>query len=243
MCSVTWWRGDAGAYGVCFNRDEQRARPPSLPVALNDTAGDVSFLAPRDSAAGGTWLIANAHGLVAGVLNHYVAAGLLPPGWRSRGELPLMFAECADCASAATVAGAIAWAAYAPCIIVVWDATGECGWVWDGVKLASLETLPLPLTTSSHRTRDVCAWRAARFQELLNAAGERKPTAALCHAFQHDASHGDGAFNVRMRRPDARTESLCRIEVTPRDVRFVHQREQPDALAALDIHEAHLART
>ncbi len=239
MCSVTWWR-DPGGYGVCFNRDERRSRPQSLPVAIGHTDGGEPYLAPRDPLRGGSWLAVNAHGLIAGVLNHYAAGPA--PGRRSRGELPPHLAACRDRHAVAVEAAHLDWSDFAPCLLVAWDADGEACWTWDGATLAGPGAPPLPLTTSSHRSSEVCAWRAARLRGLLAERRLAAPDAALCEAFHADAIHPDGAFNVRMRRADARTESLCRVEVTAREVRHLHQRERAETLAALDLHEARIPR-
>ncbi len=55
---------------VAANRDEHLDRPSSPPRLW---AGDPAFLAPRDEAAGGTWLGLNQLGLFVGVTNRFGA--------------------------------------------------------------------------------------------------------------------------------------------------------------------------
>lgn len=77
---------------VMFNRDEQRSRSPGLPPTRREIEG-VPVVMPIDADGGGTWIAANAHGLVLTILNLNLAregeapAGTEVPsgGWRSRG--------------------------------------------------------------------------------------------------------------------------------------------------------------
>ena len=242
MCTVTWWRDEpAGAFSVWFNRDERRARRASEPVRLQTADDGTRFLAPRDPAAGGTWLLANAHGLVVGVLNHYapvVEVGQTATTVYSRGQLPLRFASCRSVAEVDKFAQAMAPDQFAPFIVVACDAARTATWVWDGARLLTDFAPQRPLTTSSYRSAEVCAWRRARFSAVATP-----PSVEALAAYHDDVAHADPAFNVRMRRPDARTESVCRVSVTREEIRFLHRRESPDAIAALDSHEAVLART
>jgi hypothetical protein len=242
MCTVTWWRDASGdSFGVWFNRDERRTRPASEPVRREQTDSGTSYLAPRDPAAGGTWLLANAHGLVIGVLNHYAAIVDTPrPSTTvySRGRLPLRFASCRTVADVDRLAQSMAPDQFAPFIMVAWDRTRTATWLWDSARLLVDIAPQPPLTTSSHRSAEITAWRRARFSAVVSTVD---PVALA--AYHDDVAHPDPAFNVRMRRPDARTESVCRVIVTPTEVRFLHRREAPDALASADTYEATLART
>jgi len=239
MCTVAWWRGEDGAYSVFFNRDESRARPASEAVAEQATAAGMRFLAPRDPLAGGSWLMANAAGIAVGVLNHYSAA-VRPPAHpvRSRGELPLIFGDCRDGSDVAAKIPELGPTSYAPFLLLAWDPESVAGWSWDGDVFAAMDPVVAPVTTSSYRTDEVGAWRRHRYAELV-----RTGTAEELTAFQDDVGHPDPAFNVRMRRPDARTESVCRIDVTRNRVVFQHCREDPEALRARDEYTAITSRT
>ena len=72
MSTVTWRRIPSG-YQVFFNRDELRAREAALPPAPAELNG-VRYLAPRESADGGTWLAVNERGLTLGLLDNSEAA-------------------------------------------------------------------------------------------------------------------------------------------------------------------------
>ena len=99
MCTVTWAPVDGG-YELFMNRDELHTRGPALPPARKTHDG-VTYIAPTDSDAGGTWIAANEHGVVACLLNNFpsmlrMASGAdrrvdttrLPRGAESRGLIP-----------------------------------------------------------------------------------------------------------------------------------------------------------
>lgn len=237
MCTVSWRYGEEGAYSVFFNRDELRTRAASELVAPSQTGAGTPFVAPRDPVAGGTWLAANAHGVVVGVLNNYGGMTRPAPGKRSRGELPLAFADCCDQAAIRQQHQRLRPEDYAPFLLLAWDPSGVLAWKWDGVSLVRLETVAPPIATSSFATEEVCAWRRERFAQVA-AAGTR----AALMAFHDDTAHPQPAFNVRMRRSDARTESVCRVDVLRDRIVFHHRRECPEALAAWDEREVAISR-
>lgn len=183
----------------------------------------------------------NERGLIAGVLNHYEAAGELPPGKVSRGTLPITVAACGVTAEALETVKRLPLADFAPFIFVAWDREDVAACVWDGADLRDIPRPHPPLPTSSYRTAEVLAWRTKRLEALSpggRAAADLSPgVLALYHA---DTEHPEGAFNVRMRRPDARTESICHVSVDTHAVRFLHQRERDENLGVLDSTEAAL---
>lgn len=69
MCTVTVHR-NADRLLVTMNRDEARDRAAEVPPSIHHD--DVSWLAPSDSARGGTWIGTNDRGVVACLLNGYV---------------------------------------------------------------------------------------------------------------------------------------------------------------------------
>jgi hypothetical protein len=80
MCTLSFIPDKSG-YVAGMNRDEQHARPRSLPPAI---AGSAVY--PREPSTGGTWVAINASGLTLAVLNKN-EDGRLPVRLRSRGEL------------------------------------------------------------------------------------------------------------------------------------------------------------
>lgn len=82
MCTVTVLYRQHEIF-ISMNRDEQRTRAPELPPSLWE-GGDLT--APRDGAAGGTWIGVNARGHWACTLNSYVSY-TPPEPVPSRGEI------------------------------------------------------------------------------------------------------------------------------------------------------------
>ncbi len=74
---------------LAANRDEYLARPAVSMAVLRESGPRI--LGGRDLQAGGTWLAANEHGVVAGLTN--LPGPTRDPAKRSRGELPLALAE------------------------------------------------------------------------------------------------------------------------------------------------------
>jgi uncharacterized protein with NRDE domain len=70
---------------VAANRDEFFARPAAPPARVVSGDGRLSFVAPQDLEAGGTWMGLNSNGLFVGLTNRPVAAR--DPAARSRGLL------------------------------------------------------------------------------------------------------------------------------------------------------------
>jgi uncharacterized protein with NRDE domain len=104
---------------MAANRDEQADRPAVAMTVLRERGPRI--LGGRDLLAGGTWLAINEHGVVAGLTNQPSADGR-DPAKRSRGELPLAFAEYHSAADAVTsLPGKIDPADYNPCWMLVGD--------------------------------------------------------------------------------------------------------------------------
>src|SRR5918997_4430871 len=76
---------------VGANRDEQLERP-AVPLEVLQATGP-RVLGGRDLLAGGTWLAANEHGVVAAITNRPLVEQGRDASKRSRGELPLALAS------------------------------------------------------------------------------------------------------------------------------------------------------
>jgi len=214
MCTVSW-RVQRGGYDLFFNRDELNTRAPEIPPAVDRREG-VAFIAPRDGDHGGTWLLANHHGLTVCVLNDY-GATWRPPASEprfSRGQVVLACAAADDPASAAELirrlplarTPAFHWVALAP---------DEEPWVlqWDGNNLSRFSrarSVP-PLTSSSYETADVIAMRTWRFGTMVRSP--LVPEVGELAAYHRQHERGCGAHSVLMRRPDASTRSLTQVSV------------------------------
>lgn len=90
MCTVTYLPKADGGFIFTTNRDESPLRSPeSLDTAM---MRGTQLLFPRDTAAGGTWVIAGSNGIVACILNGaFLKHKHQPPYRRSRGLMALDF--------------------------------------------------------------------------------------------------------------------------------------------------------
>ena len=136
MCTLSWCRDDDG-YHVYFNRDERKSRGPAQAVAVH-LAADVPYLAPTDTDHGGTWLVANAHGVTLALLNRYGDPDPGPTAVRSRGLLVRSLAGAPTVAHLADRLGAGSLDAYPPLSLVAfgWEAPPRV-FAWNGAELVT----------------------------------------------------------------------------------------------------------
>ncbi len=232
MCTLTWSAVLEGGYDLFFNRDELNTRGAERSPRV-ETRDGVAFAAPRDGDRGGTWLLANAHGVTVALLNDYAVS------WRPAGNAVSRGAVVLACATAATSEAVTAMIRQMPlenvgAFMVI--ALGADGGVrrlhWSGVQLeeATAEG-PSFETSSSFTTEAVCAERRRRFEEL--GAGGIRLGREKQEAFHwmHDAANG--AASVLMRRPDARTRSVTRVSVGAGRVEMRYQPVGPGNAAAV----------
>jgi len=130
---LAWRVFDGTPIAVAANRDEALDRPSRPPRVLDDGAegGDrPQVVAPRDEAAGGTWLGYNDAGLFVAVANRRTDV----EGERSRGLLVREALGHASAAEASSfVRNELGGRAYAGFNLVVADASEATLFEWDGV--------------------------------------------------------------------------------------------------------------
>jgi len=198
MCTLTWWRDESGKLDVFFNRDERKTRPIAEVPSLHEIDG-VRFLSPRDPQGGGTWMIANEHGLVVCLLNKWELEKRNITSVRSRGRLVW---QMAGLTSLDDVEGSLCeLESYLAFTLVVFSAHEERRWDWDG-EILTRSDAAMPVTSSSYCFEEVKAAREARY-----ASGKR--------GLEYHTSKGEtsSAFTVRMNRPDAQTWSRSHLEL------------------------------
>ncbi len=223
MCTLTWSAIHEGGYELFFNRDELNTRGAEQPPRL-EACGGVEFAAPRDADRGGTWLLANAHGVTVALLNDY-ASGWRPPTGSvvSRGAVVLACASAANAQAAVDLVGAMPLANVGAFRLVVIGGDGIARRLhWAGETLMEEPDGMLAFeTSSSFQTEAVCAARRLRFEDLLD--GREQATREELEAFHmtHDALNG--ATSVLMRRTDARTRSVSRVSVRGMQVEMHYQ--------------------
>lgn len=213
MCTLSWLT-EAEGYGLWFNRDELNTRALELPPEERRTADGVTWLAPTDPDSGGTWLMANAHGVTCALLNRYpVDMVAVPPTEGrerpSRGRLVPLTAGVRSAFQAIETIRGERLADTPGFHVVAMDSSGEIHELrWDGVAghLASGNEVVPPIASSSVRAKEVAAARRSTFPP--------EPSVASLDAYHHAHDPADGALSVNMCRSDASTRSICRVRVS-----------------------------
>jgi len=228
VCTLTWWSGRDG-YEVFFNRDELRTRPEALPPAI-DGADGVRFVAPIDRPSGGTWLLANEAGLTLAILNLYEKELPELPGavFRSRGLLLMGLASCRRLEEVAERLHAEAVAQCNAFTLLGFDLGGIDGalriWRWqhDRERITGPDDQPeMPVCSSSFSAERVIAARKRIFATMKS---EGEPGPEWLNRFHHfDNAGSPSAETVLMRRDDARTLSISRVQVGGASVRFDYE--------------------
>jgi hypothetical protein len=216
MCTVTL-RCGAGSLLLTMNRDERLERAPEeAPRRISGDAVRPSWLAPIDSASGGTWIGVNERGVASCVLNGYEPADealrgdpLVP----SRGSIIPRILEEQDGVGPARLPGGLDFSAYPSFTLLV--ASHEGGEIvrWRRGAGLTRESVPLGLTfltSSSWNESEVSAWRRKAFN-AWRASGEPEqdglPTLHLL------APAGDEATASFMTRKTSATRSITRVRV------------------------------
>lgn len=227
---MSWMSGE-GFRNVLFNRDEKNSRKRESSPTLRSPATGSSYLAPTDPDSGGTWIAANAYGLVCAVLNHYAAgsgeASPPPAGWWSRGNLP---SEAMRLRCAPEVRDWIENLPHLPRLqpffLVALGATDDGIIVrWDGrtLETETADDRTLPLTTSSWNPAEVVPERRRLFRELTGNPPK------LDELLDFHSLHMDDrpAYGPAMIRSDAHTRSLTVVRIGRTDVSMRHQEFSP----------------
>ena len=210
MCTMVWGE-ESGRVWICFNRDEQRDRPPAEGLSLHEGPnGPVAYA--RDPKGGGTWFAVSSRGFVVALLNHYLDHEAAKPGQhRSRGLLVKVLAECGSAQDAAMLAEEAEFEQYRSHHLFICDHQFYSLQTWDGEVLTNWDEPDRILTTSSYKPASVIRWRTGWWDNLraqslspdevarqLRKVNSRKP-----------------AFGTTMDREDARTVSQIQAELRP----------------------------
>lgn len=208
MCTLTILRGDGNTL-VTMNRDEARTRAEEYPVQ-RFAQGTVSWAAPIDAAALGTWMGANSAGLVACLMNLYgpeAADG--GAEMLSRGGIPM------GCLAQGGLTEATAWAErslrteeYRPFRLALID--GAAGVLFTSTGAGAMAKRALAggdavFASSSWRTDAVIAWRERAFAEWI-AAGRRFE--GKLPSFHLAAAGDDPRYGAMMAREESCTRSV-----------------------------------
>lgn len=215
MCTAAWRKLDKHGYQLVFNRDERWSRACSLPPTYEKEHVIPGFCA-RDADAGGTWLFTNRSGLTFALLNAYPNGDVSSRGEQTRGQLPLLAAECQTVEAAMSILCTRPLAAYAPFRLLLLSLE-ECRlFFWDGCQFSHQKLSESGfLTSSSVRTQAVVSARQARFEVLL--ANDLDLTECLSDTFAEDPSEA-----LYVTREDGGTVSQIKVSVTDQSIDFIH---------------------
>jgi uncharacterized protein with NRDE domain len=225
VCTISWLPGPGG-YLLCFNRDENRARRPGLPPALEHSNG-LDLLAPTDADAGGTWIGVNSAGVTVCLANLYGQASRPPLAPISRGVLVRQLITLAHLGQVEDALGSTSLEVYRPFTIVAVEPDRPARiWGWNGEqRQARTQSEPGLLVTSSAVDQSGAELeRRRQFAELLS--GDQLSAAALTALH---ASHRPvrGGHSICMHRTDAQTVSLTRVEVTTDTIAMAYSDGSP----------------
>ena len=219
MCTLTWFTSPDG-YELFFNRDEsvlrQRAQVPS--VCTSET---MTYIAPTDTDAGGTWISVNERGVTVCLLNHYQFEQIKTyKDWVSRGELVRRFAATFNLVRAEQQFAELKLDDYRAfrMFIILPDGQNRL-LVWDGHSPRVEVNVTKPKSSSSVDARHVKQLR----KELYLQQGLDKSNSSQAHiAFHRSHVPNPSKESVCMHRPEARTVSLSHIKVNRHTAAFAY---------------------
>ncbi|MBT8139048.1 MAG: NRDE family protein [Gammaproteobacteria bacterium] len=216
MCTLTWRYNNSGeGYAVFFNRDELKTRKRALPPTLKQATNGVSYLAPTDADAGGTWLAVNQYGLTICLLNNYAAPEPQHSDIVSRGEVVTSLAGCNSIEALEQGLRGLPLTQYRGFELVVFGGRVD-HWRWDTLKL---ERLPaeMPITSSSYETGTVQDVRREFFERVGAEANLDSLAEFHCCHLDHELHEVSGqplaVSSVCMHREFAQTVSQCFVQV------------------------------
>lgn len=231
MCTVSWCHQPNG-YTLFFNRDESRSRPTATPPKER-VVGHTRCIHPTDPEGGGTWLLVNQYGLSFGLLNFYEAQiSYQPANRQSRGQLPLKFANCDNLSAVEQALGEHDLTPFPPLHFLAVEPLGQAIlFTWDGKSKSVTHPTweDLPISTSSFETDKVIEARRSHFWEQISDQSDRIP---IIESFHTTVEPTPAEYAALMSRPDAKTVSITRIDVSDTKVAMSY-RARPDDSANL----------
>jgi hypothetical protein len=183
----------------------------------------VTWVSPRDSDSGGTWVGANTHGVAVAIANLFAGGEPVAPARKvSRGLLVHQLLDSPSPRQVAQRMGAIELAVYEP-FTMVSLAPGRAPVIlrWDRIQLSPVAPLgPVLLVTSAGGNRDIERGRTRLF------AAEGGLSEQAIEALYRAPPGGDSA-SICVHRTEVATVSLTRIDVSPQQVALTYTPGQP----------------
>jgi hypothetical protein len=210
------WMFQKNGYELFFNRDEAKTRLIAFPPKVH-TVNRVSFIAPIDADAGGTWMGVNAFGVSVCLLNGYGHVDRDRADYVSRGALVMSLLDVSSGDAAKQIVADMDLTVFRPFSLVILEPEQPVLlWVWDGIEVRFETDISGPLISSSFRLNDVAEHRQRLYQHL-----DIQQTKAL-EDFHCNHAPEAGPYSVCMHRDDAGTVSLSRVVVSQELVDFYY---------------------
>ncbi len=223
MCTVSWAFSSQG-YDLFFNRDEQKSREKAKPPSMGEKSG-VKYISPEDGRSHGTWLLVNEYGISICLLNHSIPVEERKDrSFLSRGLLPLRGIDCPVVSEVVEIIRSMDLTEFDSFHLVVIGPPRElCLLTWDGTTLKEehLDTVEVPLTTSSYRSDEIISFRKGLFAEITADVNDEMSKAL--QDFHHYNDPDTGPFSVMMNRSDACTLSISHIKVDTDKIKFLYE--------------------
>jgi uncharacterized protein with NRDE domain len=226
MCTLAVaWRVDRRwPVIVAANRDERLGRA-SEGWAVREGSGGIRRLAPRDAAAGGTWMGLSSRGVFAGLTNYHAPLAWYPDlARRSRGEIVDLALSAPGAAAARDAVRGLEAARWNPFHLLVADGASAFLWWYDGERSAIADLAP-GLHVVTERSPDGSCPRGdlvrarwplepslPRLRELLTAHGEGSAAATCIHG---DPAYGTRSSAVLRIAPELAASELYAADARP----------------------------
>lgn len=201
-----------------MNRDEVSTRAPEIPPSIHESGDAPSWIAPRDSERGGTWMGVSTHGVAACLLNAYLPGESLLPDtsgkFLSRGAIIPALLESGDAEES------LAWlreefdpSPYPSFTLLVmsWHGTTTYEWLRQGAPLIrEVKEEWMIRSSAGWDSEEVGLWREDRLAQWQNDGCEHYGTLPAFHILQ-DPEHLD--FSPLMKRDWSATRSITQALV------------------------------
>lgn len=220
MCTLSWLQGPGG-YTLWHSRDERRTRGPALPPEIGSGGDGVSWIAPRDTDAGGTWVGVNTRGVTVGIANLFLRLPPLSPDRKqSRGLLVRDLLDSRTAAEAVERVGGMDLSRFEPFTLAAVDEAGTPGLLrWDRAQLRPVAPLgPVLLVTSAGPGAGIERGRKELF-ERESAAGHL--TSERLEALYRAPPTPD-SVGLCVQRSEVGTVSLTRVDVRAGEVSLTY---------------------
>ena len=203
-----------------MNRDEAISRAAEIPPAIHAEEGSATWMAPRDSAKGGTWMGVNECGVVACLLNYYRPGESLiaqpQPGDRSRGEIiPRILALGGMAQGTTWLEESFDPDPYPSFTLLLFTPAGGRRITWlrgTSLRYDTIEGIWSVISSSGWDSERIIRWREERFRQWL-ADGETMQ--GTLPSFNMLQVPGKEEWSPLMKRDWSSTRSVTQAAVDP----------------------------